>query len=48
MLLLRWTGNLTLVYAALAAGLAVLGLMIALAVKGGAWFHGRNDRRQAG
>ena len=42
-LLLRWTGNLTLVYAALAAGLAVLGLMIALAVWGGAWFRGRND-----
>ena len=37
-LLLRWTGNLAFVYAALAAGLAALGLMIALAVKGGAWF----------
>ena len=28
-----------LVYAALAAGLAVLGLMIAVAVWGGAWFQ---------
>ena len=37
-LLLRWTGSLTFVYAALAAGLAVLGLMIAGAVWGGAWF----------
>jgi hypothetical protein len=37
-LLLRWTGNLKFVYAALAAGLAVLGLMIALSVWAGAWF----------
>ena len=41
-LLLRWTGSLTFVYAALAAGLATLGVMIALAVWGGAWFRGRN------
>lgn len=39
--LLRWTGNLVFVYAALAAGLAVLGLMIAGAVWKGAWFRGR-------
>jgi Na+-driven multidrug efflux pump len=42
-LLLRWTGNLSYVYAALAAGLAALGLMIAIAVWSGAWFRGRND-----
>ena len=42
-LLLRWTGNLVFVYAALAAGLAVLGLMIAIAVWGGAWFQRRDD-----
>jgi putative MATE family efflux protein len=42
-LLLRWTGNLVFVYAALAAGLATMGTMIALAVRGGAWFGGRND-----
>jgi putative MATE family efflux protein len=41
--LLSWTGNLAYVYAALAAGLATLGIMIALAVWGGAWFRGRND-----
>ncbi len=39
-LLLRATGSLTFVYAALAAGLAVFGLMIAGAVFGGAWFKG--------
>ncbi len=42
-LLLRWSGNLVAVYAALAAGLAVLGLMIAAAVWAGVWFKGRND-----
>jgi putative MATE family efflux protein len=42
-LLLRFTGNLALVYAALACGLTVLGLMIAVAVASGAWFRGRND-----
>ena len=41
--LLRWTGNLAYVYAALGAGLAVLGLMVAVAVAGGAWSRGRND-----
>jgi len=40
-LLLRWTGSLSFVYAALAAGLAILGLMIAGAVWAGAWFKGR-------
>jgi putative MATE family efflux protein len=42
-LLLRWSGNLIAVYAALAAGLCVLGLMIAVAVWAGVWFKGRND-----
>jgi len=42
-LLLRWTGNLTMVYAALAAGLATMGVTIALAVWNGAWFRGRDD-----
>jgi putative MATE family efflux protein len=41
--LLHWTGDLTYVYAALAAGLATMGTMIAVAIKGGAWFRGRND-----
>jgi Na+-driven multidrug efflux pump len=41
--LLHWTGDLTFVYAALAAGLATMGTMIAVAIKGGAWFRGRND-----
>jgi putative MATE family efflux protein len=40
-LLLRWTGSLMFVYAALAAGLAVLGLTVAGAVWGGAWFKSR-------
>jgi Na+-driven multidrug efflux pump len=44
-LLLNWTGDLRFVYAALAAGLATMGTMIALAVKGGAWFDSRNDSR---
>ena len=43
-LLLHWTGNLLFVYAALALGLATMGAMIALAIKGGAWTRGRNDR----
>jgi putative MATE family efflux protein len=42
-LLLRFTGSLTFVYGALAAGLAMLGLMIAGAVWAGAWFKGRDD-----
>jgi hypothetical protein len=37
--LLRATGDLSLVYAALGLGLAVLGLMIAIAVWAGAWFR---------
>src|SRR6185369_8432216 len=41
--LLRWSGNLVFVYAALAAGLATMGTMIALAVRGGAWFRGHHD-----
>ena len=40
-LALRWTGSLMFVYAALAAGLAVLGLTIAGAVWSGAWFKTR-------
>jgi putative MATE family efflux protein len=42
-LLLRATGNITYVFAALGLGLAVLGLMIAGAVWSGAWFKGRDD-----
>jgi putative MATE family efflux protein len=38
--LLRWTGDLAYVYAALAAGLATMGCMIAVAIMGGAWFRG--------
>jgi len=41
--LLRATGDLTLVYAALGLGLAVLGLMIAIAVWAGAWFRRTAD-----
>jgi putative MATE family efflux protein len=40
-LLLHWTGNLMFVYAALAAGLAAMGTMIALTIWWGAWFRGR-------
>ena len=47
-LLLRWTGSLMWVYAALAAGLAVLGLMIAGAVWSGAWFGGNDSRAKSG
>ncbi|MBX9845348.1 MAG: MATE family efflux transporter [Xanthobacteraceae bacterium] len=43
-LLVRTTGSLTLVFAALALGLVVLGLMIAVAVKGGAWFRDAHDK----
>jgi len=38
-LLVHSTGSLTWVFAALGLGLAVMGLMIALAVKSGAWFR---------
>ena len=43
LLLLRWSANLTLVYAALGAGLFAFGLIIVIAIARGAWFH-RNDR----
>jgi putative MATE family efflux protein len=42
-LMMRLTGNLTWVYAALALGLAVFGITIAAAVRGGAWFRGGRD-----
>jgi putative MATE family efflux protein len=44
-LLLNWTGNLALVYAALGTGLAVMGLMIAGSIQAGAWFAGRDDNQ---
>ena len=43
-LALSLTGSLTLVFAALGLGLAVLGLLIAGAVKAGAWFGGGHDK----
>ena len=43
-LLVQTTGSLTWVFAALALGLAVMGLMIAGAVKGGAWFRDAHDK----
>ena len=43
-IVLRWTGNLTQVFAALAVALAAFGLINAAAVAGGAWF-GRNGTR---
>jgi putative MATE family efflux protein len=43
-LLVHLTGSLTWVFAALALGLAVLGLMIAVAVKGGTWFRDAHDK----
>ena len=43
LLLLRWNANLNSVFAALGAALAVYGVMIAVAVWGGAWFTGRHD-----
>jgi putative MATE family efflux protein len=42
-LALRWTGNLTSVFIALAVALAAFGLINAAAVAGGAWF-GRGDK----
>jgi Na+-driven multidrug efflux pump len=45
-LALRWTGNVTGVFIALAAALAVFGLINAAAVAGGAWF-GRGARHEA-
>lgn len=46
-LLLRATGHIAYVFAALGLGLAVLGLMIAVAVRRGAWFKGRDDNGAA-
>ena len=40
-LLLRWSADLMLVYAALGAGLLTFGLTIAVAIARGAWFSGR-------
>jgi putative MATE family efflux protein len=45
-LLMHVTGSLTWVFAALALGLAVMGLTIAIAVKGGAWFRDTHDKPQ--
>jgi putative MATE family efflux protein len=42
-LVLRWSANMTHVFAALGLALAIYGSMIAGAVWGGAWFRGRND-----
>jgi MATE family, multidrug efflux pump len=36
--MLRWTGELSHMFVALGVGLAVYGLIIAAAVKSGAWF----------
>jgi len=46
-LALRWTGNLTDIFIALAAALAAFGLINAAAVAGGAWF-GRSGASQPG
>jgi putative MATE family efflux protein len=43
-LALRWSANLTFVFAALGLALAVFGSMIAGAVAGGVWFRGSHDR----
>jgi Na+-driven multidrug efflux pump len=43
-LLVHTTGSLTWVFAALGLGLAVMGLMIAVAVKRGAWFPEAHDK----
>ena len=40
-LLLRWSANLTLVFAALGVAMLIFGLTIAGAVAGGVWFRGR-------
>jgi hypothetical protein len=40
-LLLRWSANLTLVFAATGFALLIFGLTIAGAVAGGVWFRGR-------
>jgi hypothetical protein len=43
-LVLRWTGNLTHVFAMIALGLFVFGSVIALAVKRGVWFSDHDNR----
>ena len=45
-LLLRVTGQIAYVFAALGLGLAVLGLMIAVAVRRGAWFKAAEGRQR--
>jgi Na+-driven multidrug efflux pump len=44
-LALRWTGNLSSVFAMQAVALSVFGLIIAAAVASGAWFHGPEVQR---
>jgi putative MATE family efflux protein len=39
-LLLRWTGSLEALFAALAAGMVVYGAWLATVIRAGAWFHG--------
>jgi Na+-driven multidrug efflux pump len=43
-LAMRFAGSLVLVFAALGLGLAVLGLLIAGAIRAGAWFGGADDK----
>ena len=40
-LVLRWTGSLEWMFAALALGLVVFGTSVALAIRSGAWFRGQ-------
>jgi putative MATE family efflux protein len=47
LLALRYTGNLTDVFMALAVALAAFGLINAAAVAGGVWFKGNDERRLA-
>jgi len=42
---LRLTGDLRVVFAALSAGLAAMGVINAAAVAGGAWFPGADGSR---
>jgi hypothetical protein len=44
---LRWTGNLTDVFMALAVALAAFGVINAAAVASGVWFKGNAARRPA-
>ena len=46
-LALRWTGNLTDVFMALAVALAAFGVINAAAVASGVWFKGNAPRRSA-